>query len=114
MDARVRGWSLLKVEAIELLDDDWPGWVRVRLVDAADVSWTFEGKVPIFFAGDAPTRATSLPVAAHIRCHVLRTDRGADGREVSVVSTAMDGVETEDGLDEFRVFSDQIEQPAME
>ncbi|PWR14841.1 hypothetical protein DKT69_14285 [Micromonospora sicca] len=114
MIARPSGWCLLKVEAVELIEDDFPGRVPVHLVDATHVPRTFEDKIPIFFLGDEPTSATRFPVPAHIRCQVLRTERHADGREVLVVSTAVDGVETVDGLHEFRVRPDQVEQPTAD
>ncbi|WP_144127172.1 hypothetical protein [Catellatospora sichuanensis] len=109
MNASAQTWSSLNVEAIELIEEDWPGWVRVRLVDADGVPRIFEGKLPIFFAGDVPTSSTTLPVPAMVRCHVLRRELLEDGRAVLIVSTAIDGVETGDGLDEFRVREDQVE-----
>ena len=112
MDANPPGWSLLKVQAVELIEYDSPGWVRVRLVDADGRPRVFEDKIPIFFHGDQPTPATTFPVPAHIRCQLLRAEMGRDGRETLIVSTAVDHVEDQDGLDEFRVRRDQVELSA--
>ncbi|GAA1359861.1 hypothetical protein [Catellatospora chokoriensis] len=101
-------WSLLKVEAVELIDDDWPGQVRVRLVDADGRAATFVGKIPIFF--EDLTSAAPLPAPGHIRCWVRGFALTSSGRQL-VVSTAIDGVASEDGRDEFHVRPDQIEAP---
>lgn len=110
-NASARPWSLLKVEAVELIEYDFPGWIRVRLVDADGVPRIFEDKIPIFLYEDGPTPATTLPVPAHIRCEVLRAELDDDGREVLIVSTAGRPVEIEEDLDEFRVRREQLEEP---
>ncbi|MEV4414354.1 hypothetical protein [Catellatospora sp. NPDC049609] len=111
MNASERAWSLLKVEVVELVEYDFPGWIRVRLVDADGVPWIFEDKIPIFFYEDEPTPATTLPAPAHIRCEVLRAELDDDGREVLIVSTAGRPTEIEKDLDEFRVRREQLEEP---
>lgn len=104
----VPSWSLLKVEAVELVEDDWPGLVRVRLVDADGRAATFVDKIPIFF--EEFTSATALPAPGHVRCWVVDSTRDGTGRRL-VVSTVMDGVTSEDGRDEFHVRPDQVEAP---
>ncbi|MEU7825570.1 hypothetical protein [Catellatospora sp. NPDC049133] len=104
----VPSWSLLKVEVVELVEDDWPGLVRVRLVDADGRAATFVDKIPIFF--EEFTSATALPAPGHVRCWVVDSTRDGTGRRL-VVSTVMDGVTSEDGRDEFHVRPDQVEAP---
>ncbi|GAA1400980.1 hypothetical protein GCM10009662_23470 [Catellatospora coxensis] len=104
----VPSWSLLKVEAVELIEDDWPGMVRVRLVDADGRAATFVDKIPIFF--EEWSAATVLPAPGHLRCWVRGPVRDGGGHRL-LVSTEVDYVTSEDGRTEFRVRPDQVEAP---
>ncbi|WP_422742711.1 hypothetical protein ACN27B_30165 [Micromonospora sp. WMMD754] len=101
-----RSAELLRCEAIAWVDEDWPGWVRVRLVDADGRNWFFVDKVPIFFAEDGTLPGTALPRPAFVRCHVVVQQED----QVLVVSTAPDHVEAEDGTTQFRVRPNQLER----
>ncbi len=97
--------ALLRCEAVAWVDEAWPGWLRVRLIDAMDRPWHFVDKVPVFFPDSTPP--PTLPAAALIRCRIV--DQSADG--TTTVSTAMpDGVEAEDGTTVFRVRVDQVQR----
>ena len=98
--------GLLRCEAIAWVAEDWPGWVRVRLIDADGRVWFFVDKVPIFFADNDIFPGTSLPRPAFVRCYVL----GQQEDQMLVVSTAPDQVEAEDGTTQFRVRPDQLER----
>jgi hypothetical protein len=100
---------LLRCEAIAWVDHDWPGWVRVRLVDSTGHSWFFIDKVPIFFCDD-PAGAIDFPAPVLVRCRVVSEGSG----DVVTVSTATpDAVEAEDETTTFRVRADQIERHAF-
>lgn len=81
-----------------VIDDDFPGWIRVRFHDAAGQERTLVDKVPIFGLDIGLT--DQLPTSVSVRCTVVET--AGSGSEV-VVSTSMDGLVTEDGADEFVV-----------
>lgn len=98
--------GLLRCEAIAWVDEDWPGWVRVRLVDAHGRIWFFVDKVPIFFVDEDILPGTSLPRPAFVRCYVV----GQPEDQILVVSTTLDHVEAEAGTTHFRVRPNQIER----
>ncbi|MGC5018721.1 hypothetical protein [Micromonospora sp. DT47] len=98
--------GLLRCAAIAWVDEDWPGWVRVRLIDADGRSWFFVDKVPIFFTDDGILPGASLPRPAFVRCYVV----GQQEDQVLVVSTDPDHVEAEDGTTQFRVRPNQLER----
>lgn len=97
--------ALLRCEALSWVDRDWPGWIRVRLVDASGREWFFVDKVPIFGANLTPGE-DGFPLPVSIRCDVLDTVG-----QVLVVSTKRDHVEAEDGTSQFRVDRAQVQQP---
>ncbi|GAA0813939.1 hypothetical protein [Spirilliplanes yamanashiensis] len=96
---------VVRSEAIAWVDDGWPGWLRVRLIDALGRPWHFVDKVPVFFSDAAPPPALPFPVL--IRCRIA--DQDTDG--VVTISTAVpDGVEAEDGTTVFRVRAAQVQR----
>ncbi|WP_345636766.1 hypothetical protein [Rugosimonospora acidiphila] len=97
----------LACEAVAWAEDDFPGWIRVRLVDAAGRDWFFVDKVPIFTAG-VITRETSFPVSVGIRCRILTAGPGRFDAGDLVVRTDVDGVNAEDGTNEFHVRRNQV------
>ncbi|MEV4479458.1 hypothetical protein [Micromonospora coxensis] len=96
--------TLLCCEAIAWVDEDWPGWVRVRLVDADGRVWYFVDKVPILM-DDGTRSGAPLPRPAFVRCNVV----GKQEDQILLVSTAPDHVEAEDGTTWFRVRPDQLQ-----
>jgi hypothetical protein len=99
----------LRCEAVAWVDQNWPGWIRVRLIDATGRSWYFVDKVPIFHMNDS-AGAIDFPAAAFIRCRII----GEDSNDVISVSTAApDFVEAEDGTTEFGVPRKRIERNAI-
>jgi hypothetical protein len=94
-----RGW--LPCEAVEWVDVEWPGWIRVRLLDADGRAWFFVDKVPIFYADSGP--GTAMPAPVRLACDVV----GEDGGQLVVVPRW--SVEAEDGTTRFRVRRDQLE-----
>lgn len=92
---------LLRCEAVEWVDVEWPGWIRVRLLDADGRAWYFVDKVPMFDADFGPE--TRMPVPVQLACDVV----GEDGDRLLVVPRW--SVEAEDGTTQFRVRRDQLE-----
>ncbi|WCN83172.1 hypothetical protein [Micromonospora sp. LH3U1] len=94
----------LRCEAVSWISHDFPGWLRVRLVDVNNTSWYFVDKVPVFTADNSRLEAR-LPAPVHILCSIVNRDDGA-----LVVSTAPHGVEAEDGQCLFRVHPGQLDR----
>ncbi|WP_112679799.1 hypothetical protein [Micromonospora saelicesensis] len=94
----------LRCEAVSWISHDFPGWVRVRLVDVNNTSWYFVDKVPVFTA-DSSRLEARLPAPVHMLCSIVGRDGGA-----LVVSTATHGVEAEDGQCLFRVHAGQLDR----
>lgn len=96
-----RAWSL-RCEAVEWIDIEWPGWVRVRLVDSDERAWLLVDKVPVFGLDVGPEAPMPIPVG--LVCEVVAED---DDQVVVVVPRWQ--VEAEDGTTRFRVRRDQLE-----
>src|SRR4051812_37197139 len=96
-----RGW-VLPCQAVERVDAKWPGWIRVRLVDADGRAWFFVDKVPIFadFGPDA-----TMPASVHLVCDIV-----AQAGHRAVVEPRWH-VEAEDGTRQFTVHVDQLGPP---
>jgi len=93
------GW-LLRCEAVAWVDEDWPGWIRVRLEDVDGCAWYLVDKVPMFGLDIGPGARMPLPV--DLRCDVV----GEDGDHVTVVPRW--SIEAEDGTTQFRVRRDRL------
>jgi hypothetical protein len=100
-DRTMEGAWQLACEAVEWADVEWPGWVRVRLVDADGLVWFLVDKVPVFGLDLGP--GASLPVTVMLACAVV----DEDGDCMLVVP--LWNVEAEDGTVQFRVRRDQLE-----
>ncbi|MFG3701200.1 hypothetical protein ACGF5C_25305 [Micromonospora sp. NPDC047620] len=96
---------LLRCEVVAWVDHNFPGWVRVRLVDADLKPWFFVDKVPIFTPGRLHAE-TSLPTAVRLRCRIV----GQDSDGVFTVSTSPDGVAAVGGQALFRVTEAAIDR----
>jgi hypothetical protein len=104
LDCEVGGW----------VSDDSPGFIRVRLTDAAGRAWFLVDKVPVFDVEDTAESAFPLPVA--VRCAVVRVSPHGrkEGLPRVVVSTAVDGIAAEDGTDQFTVAGHMVWRPLEE
>lgn len=85
-----RGWSL-RCEDVEWVERDWPGWIRVRLVDADGRAWFLVDKIPVF--GLDLGRDTAMPLPVDLLCDVV----AKDDDQVVVVAPRWH-IEAEDGL----------------
>ena len=97
--------GFLRCEVVAWVSQDFPGWVRVRLVDADGKSWFFVDKVPVFTGGQL-SADTPLPAPLHVRCGIV----GRNDDRALVISTQPDGVEAEGGQRLFRVREDQLDR----
>jgi len=88
-------------------DEPQPGWIETRLADVNGRSWVFRDKPPLFGGQDA-RNDTQYPVDAGIRCEVVARRFLPDGLEVVRISTAYDGVESEDGVDQIDIWPEQL------
>jgi hypothetical protein len=107
-----QAWSLLAAQAIGV-DVGYPGWLRVRLVDAAGTSWSFVDRATNLVGGADPVPA-SFPAPAHLRCRVHRVERDDQGRELLVVTISVESVDTLRRGDEFRVLPEQVTSPGTQ
>ncbi|MCM0674036.1 hypothetical protein NCC78_04870 [Micromonospora phytophila] len=95
----------VRCEVVAWVSHDFPGWIRVRLVDADGKPWFFVDKVPVFTCGQLDAGAR-LPAPVRLGCSIVGNDE--DG--AVVVSTRRDAVEAEDGQTRFRVRDDQLDR----
>ena len=75
----------VRIQIVEFLSWDQPGFVAATLTDVDDVAHTFHDKVPIF-TDAALYPDTELPVLGTLACTVLEVLK-RDGRELIRVDT---------------------------
>jgi hypothetical protein len=104
--------ALLGCEVVGWVSDDFPGWVRVRVTDAAGRAWDVVDKAPVF--GIEVDAGSDFPLPAVIRCTVVDVvqTQVPDRPPWLVVSTSVDGVATEDGTDRFTVTGELLRRAA--
>jgi len=94
--------GLVRCEAVEWVDTDWPGWIKVRLIDADGRPWYLIDKVPVFGGNLDPVAQMPTPIQLH--CDLV----GDDGDRALIVAPRWD-VQAEDGTNQFRVRLEQFE-----
>jgi hypothetical protein len=88
------------------VDDAFPGWVEVRLVEADGTVVVLTDKVPVF-GFDGLSVETPLPAAVELACEVVRRERDGRNRELAVVALS-NGVMDQENRKQFRVLADQV------
>ena len=92
-----------------MVDDHFPGWVQVAFTDTAGHRWTVVDKVSVFTEAAGISAQTLFPVPVMIRCTVIAVNATRLGEySHATVSTAVDGVAAQGGVDVFTVFMDQL------
>ena len=96
----------LAVEIVRFVDESFPGWVECQFADAAGRVHTMVEKYPIVTAQmlDADSQ---YPQSGEVRCEVL--DRSEDARGRKIVRIRLNGIESTEGLSEFVVLADDLD-----
>lgn len=98
----------LRIDITGYVDDSQPGWVELRLVDAAGVTHLFIEKVPVVTDLDLDRRSR-YPQPGVLACTLLERSVGDDGGVHLLVDTARPlGVSSIDDQTRFLVRADQI------
>jgi hypothetical protein len=88
-------------------DDDYPDWVRIRLVDAHGREWTILEKVPVV-TGEDLNENSDYPRPVVLACEEI-SRRMCDGRDVVLIDLDPGwGLQATDGTTRFEVYSDQL------
>lgn len=66
--------ALLDCQAVEWVDTEWPGWIRVTFADAAGRAWSLVDKVPVLTEADIDPHEV-LPKLIHVGCQVTEVAR---------------------------------------
>ncbi|MEW2506971.1 hypothetical protein AB0878_41600 [Amycolatopsis sp. NPDC047767] len=96
----------LKATVTRWVDEEFPGFVELRLAEADGTVVLITEKVPILTAENWDA-STPLPMRFDLDCEVLRRERDPNGREVAVVELSYT-VEDNDGRGRFTVPADQV------
>ncbi|MEU4164761.1 hypothetical protein [Actinoplanes sp. NPDC026670] len=98
LECRVLGWE----------SDDFPGWVRASVTDAAGRVWSLVEKAPALGIDFEPH--SSLPATIGIRGIVVRElpEDDLQNPAMLIVSTAVDGISAEDGTEQFTVTRESV------
>jgi len=92
----------VKAEIIALLNDAFPGFVRVRLVDRHNREWLIDEKLPVLGA-DLAVENGSLPQDIWLEAVELSTHTGRPGDEPYLLVSLAHGVEAVDGQRTFEL-----------
>ncbi len=92
----------IRVDVVELISDDQPGFVAVQLIDAYGKVHLFHDKAPVFGC-DWLDRNSPLPATGCLDCEIV--DRFADhGRQLARIDTERPwAIESTSGMHEFVV-----------
>jgi hypothetical protein len=93
---------MLLCRAVEWVDVECPGWIRVRLLDADGREWFLIDKVPIFNADFGADIAHACFSSVQLACDIV----GQKGDRVVVEPRWR--VDAEDGTTQFDVQMDQL------
>ena len=99
---------LITVTITQYVDDQQPGWVRVKLVDAWGIEHTFVDKSPVFTAASLDADS-HYPQPGLLACQLVIKWQDAQDREIVTVDTELpDHVATIAGETRFDVLPKQI------
>ena len=85
-------------------DSPFPGVVRVEMVDAADRTWTFEDKAPMFDERSELSRDSKYPMDIRLACTIV--ERRSDSVDISTAEPW--GLVTIDGVSKFVMKPEQV------
>ncbi|WP_444951014.1 hypothetical protein [Micromonospora ureilytica] len=106
--ARPGNQVLLECQIISWESNDFPGWIRASITDAAGRTWSLVEKAPVLGIDLQPH--APLPKTIGIRSTVVRElpEDDIDTPATLIISTAVDGISAEDGTDQFVVTRESI------
>jgi hypothetical protein len=92
------------VDIIKYTNENFPGWVRCKLIDAFGKVHYFNEKVPVVSFEDI-TKNTILPKTGYISGEIIN-EKG----DIIFISTDKPyGIESEEGINKFYVNNNQVE-----
>jgi hypothetical protein len=98
----------IKATIVRFTDDDQPGWVECKFIDAKGVTHLFEEKVPVVTVENLDAHS-EYPREGKIGCTLIDAGFAGNGREVITVDTELPwGIESKVGQTRFEVFRDQV------
>ncbi|MEU7673545.1 hypothetical protein AB0C42_01855 [Micromonospora taraxaci] len=103
---------LLECQVISWESNDFPGWIRASITDAAGRTWSLVEKAPVL--GIDLKLHAPLPTTISIRGTVVRElpEDDLDTPAALIVSTAVNGISAEDGTDQFIVTRESVRRLA--
>lgn len=101
----------ISIQIERFVDDDQPGFVECRLVDADGRSHMFIEKLPVVTSLNLWSDS-SYPQAGTIACEIESESVDVAGRKLAQVNTERPwGVESTEGVSRFLVLSSQVVRP---
>jgi len=97
------------VEITRYVDESFPGWVELVLLDAHGTAWTFVEKVPVLSIENL-TESSAFPRAGTIACEVVATSGQVAGL-VEIDTSRPWGIVATTGTSRFWVRSSQLVSP---
>jgi len=98
----------IRVEIVEYIDDEQPGWVECRFVDVTGREHSFREKGPVV-AATSISAGASFPQPGIIVGQIVARRVLPDGREVTTINTEIPwGIESTTGETRFEVGSDLL------
>jgi hypothetical protein len=98
----------VRLQIVEWVNDDQPGFVRCELRDAHGRMWSFLGKQP-YFTDTWLDANSAYPQPGSLACEVLRQWRDETGRELARIDTERPwDIEAEDGSMQFDVLQEDL------
>jgi len=96
----------LSVQIVRFVDESFPGWVACQFTDASGRVHTIVEKYPIV-AAEMLDADSQYPQPGAVECEVLERSEDARGRKI--VRVGMPGIESTEGLSEFVVLADGLD-----
>lgn len=98
----------LTVQILRFVDEQFPGWVEYKFVDATGRAHSFIEKIPIVTNEDLDADS-GYPQPGVVGCEIVKQFQDDKGRRLVCITTSRPGsIETAERLSEFTVSADLI------
>lgn len=97
----------VKVEITRFVDDNYPGWVECRLVDAWQQEWLFIEKAPVVTLEHLDSEST-YPLTGYIFCFIVGTKYVANLEIITIDTSEPLHINAVDGETQFEVLAEQV------